>query len=84
MPPPERLTLTVEETARLIGVSRGACYSAVRAGQSPSIKVGRRVLVPRHKLEALLGIENEDGPATADEAAEDQHPNHGLEVEGGP
>jgi excisionase family DNA binding protein len=56
--------LTVEETAVVLRCGRSACYSAVKAGQIPSIKVGRRILVPRHRLEALLGLSNSEGPAT--------------------
>jgi excisionase family DNA binding protein len=53
MPDP-RLTYTVPEVARLIGLSRGACYQAVRCGEIPSIRLGRRVLVSRHALMSLL------------------------------
>ncbi len=35
----ERLTLSVPEVARLLGLSRGATYEAVRAGQIPSIRI---------------------------------------------
>lgn len=50
----ERLVLTVEEAAQLLGISRGLAYEAVRQGQIPSIRLGRRVLVPRARLLALL------------------------------
>jgi excisionase family DNA binding protein len=48
------LTLTVEEAAAALGVSRGLAYEAVRLGQIPSIKIGRRLLVPRAALSAML------------------------------
>lgn len=51
---PERLTLTVEEAAGLIGISRAFAYEAVRRGEIPSIRIGRRVLVPRAALHRLL------------------------------
>lgn len=50
----DRLTMTVIEAARLLGISRGSCYEAIRAGQVPSIRIGRRVLVPRALLEAMI------------------------------
>jgi excisionase family DNA binding protein len=50
----ERLTLTVEETARLLGISRGAAYEAVRRGELPSLRIGRRILIPRSRLADLL------------------------------
>jgi excisionase family DNA binding protein len=51
----DRLTVTVPETAQLLGISRMTAYAAVRAGVIPSIRVGRRVLVPRVALNRLLG-----------------------------
>ena len=50
-----RRTLTVEEAAARLGVSRNSAYLAVRTGAIPAIRVGRRILVPAHALEALLG-----------------------------
>jgi excisionase family DNA binding protein len=50
----ERLTLTVLEVAKALGLSRMAAYSAVRAGVIPSIRIGRRVLVPRVALDRLM------------------------------
>lgn len=49
-----RKTLTVIEAAVCLGVSRNTTYQAIRNGTIPSIRVGRRVLVPLHALEALL------------------------------
>ena len=50
----EKLTLTVAEAAKLLGISRGTAYECVRTGEIPSVNFGRRVLVPRRRLEALL------------------------------
>lgn len=52
---PESLTVSVEEAAKLLGIGRNMAYDAVRTGQLPSIKFGKRILVPRHKLAALIG-----------------------------
>ncbi len=46
----ESLVLTVEEAAKLLRVSRGSAYEAVRTGELPSIRVGRRILIPRQSL----------------------------------
>jgi excisionase family DNA binding protein len=54
VPPQSRLTLTVEEVAATLGISRAFAYEAVRRGEIPSIRIGRRVLVPRAPLERLL------------------------------
>ena len=50
----ERPTLTVEETARLLGISRWLVQQAVRRGELPVIRIGRRILIPRTRLDALL------------------------------
>jgi excisionase family DNA binding protein len=50
----ERLTYTVPEVAHLLGISRGSAYECVRAGQIPSLRLGRRVVVARHALDELL------------------------------
>lgn len=52
--PAPKPTLTVDEVAALCGISRGLAYDQVRAGRIPSIRLGRRILVPRAALEALL------------------------------
>jgi len=49
-----RMTMTVEQAAAALGVSRGTAYEAVRTGQLPTIRIGRRVLVPIEGLETLL------------------------------
>lgn len=50
----QQLMLTVTEVARLLRISRGTAYEAVRTGQLPSIRFGRVIRVPRHALECLL------------------------------
>lgn len=52
--PAERQTLTVEEAARVLGIGRGSAYEAARVGHLPTIRIGRRLLVPRVALERLL------------------------------
>lgn len=51
---PGRMTLTVEEAATALGISRALAYEAVRRGEIPAVKVGRRILVPRSALRVLL------------------------------
>lgn len=50
----ERLTLTVEESAAVLGISRASAYEAVHHGEIPCIRIGRRILVPRIALDRLL------------------------------
>ena len=47
--------LTVEQTAKILGISRGLAFAAVRSGEIPCIRIGRRILVPRDTLFRLIG-----------------------------
>lgn len=53
-PHEERLVWSVEETARLLGVSRAHAYELVARGELPHLRLGRRVVVPKHLLDDLL------------------------------
>ncbi len=49
-----RMTVTVEEAAEILGISRAFAYALVRKGELPSLRLGRRLVVPRRALEQLL------------------------------
>lgn len=49
-------TLTVERAARILGLSRGAAYDAVRQGTIPVLRFGKRLLVPTNQLAELVGL----------------------------
>jgi excisionase family DNA binding protein len=59
VPPEERLTYTLTEAARRLGISRALAYEAANRGELPVCRIGRRLLVPRAALARLL----EDGPS---------------------
>ncbi len=50
----ECLTLTVEEAAGLLGISRNLAYELVARKELPSVRLGRRLVVPRQALVRLL------------------------------
>ena len=50
----EKLTLSVEETGKLLGVSRQIAYQLSRRADFPTLHIGRRVLVPRKQLEEWM------------------------------
>jgi excisionase family DNA binding protein len=50
----DKLVFTVEEAGQRLGLSRPSAYLAVKRGQIPIIKVGRRFLVPKAALEKML------------------------------
>ncbi len=67
LPDPYRMpTLTVAQVAELYGISRATAYEGVRTGDIPSIRVGRRILVPTAAVRRLLGLE---APGGGDAAA---------------
>ena len=50
----DRLTHSVVEMARLLGVGRTTAYGLVRSGAVPSIRLGNRILIPKLALRQLL------------------------------
>jgi excisionase family DNA binding protein len=50
----DKLTLSIEEAAKVLGIGRNLCYERVKTGEIPVIKIGRRLLVPKKALEKLL------------------------------
>lgn len=50
----DRLAVSVEEAARLLGISRDLAYDLVRRSELPSVRLGRRIVVPRAQLAVLL------------------------------
>lgn len=63
-----RATITVEEAAEVLGpIGRGTAYEAVRRGEIPSLRLGRRILVPVPRLLAMLGVNDVESPSRSDE-----------------
>ncbi|MDP8991538.1 MAG: excisionase family DNA-binding protein [Actinomycetota bacterium] len=69
----DRLTISVEEAAKLLGISRGLAYELVARGELPSLRLGRRRVVPIAALHALIAnavtnnSEDSDPPSDAPE-----------------
>jgi excisionase family DNA binding protein len=40
-------TYTVQEAAGIMGINEKGVYVAIRTGQIPHIKIGRRIVIPR-------------------------------------
>jgi excisionase family DNA binding protein len=51
-----RLALSVTDAAALLGISRGLAYELVARGELPSIRLGRRLVVPKMALLEMLGL----------------------------
>ncbi|OGN94153.1 MAG: hypothetical protein A2Z75_08360 [Chloroflexi bacterium RBG_13_50_10] len=51
----ERLTMTVEEAAIALGISRATAYSLVNQGRLPAIRISdRRLILPVKSINELL------------------------------
>lgn len=73
-----RLTCTVPEAGRALGIGKDAAYAAAERGQIPTLRLGRRLVVPVPRLLELLGVTqdmSEDQARTRSVTATD-HP-HG-------
>lgn len=50
------LVLTVLEAAEQLRIGTGCCYELARCGRLRSIKIGKRILVPRNAVLEFLGM----------------------------
>lgn len=57
--PEEKPTITIEEAGRWLGLGRPAAYEAARRGEIPTIRFGRRLVVPTAGLRRLLQLDEE-------------------------
>lgn len=62
-----RLTYSITEAARALGVSRSYCYELVQQGMLPYLALGRRRVIPRKALQDYIERHTQqDGSAPAD------------------
>lgn len=52
-------TISVLHAGEVLGLSKSAIYAAAHNGDLPTIRVGRRFLVPTEKLAEMLGLKSE-------------------------
>jgi len=50
-----KLVYTVNEVAEVLRIGRNLAYEMVRTGDIPSIRMGKRILVPGDGLKEMLG-----------------------------
>jgi excisionase family DNA binding protein len=48
------LVFSVEQAAARLGISRAFAYQLVARGELPALRLGRRIVVPRHVLDELV------------------------------
>lgn len=50
----DKLTLTVEEAGKMLGISRATAYQLANQGKLPVIRLGRRLLISKAGLERMV------------------------------
>ena len=50
----DRRTISVPQAGAQLGLGKNASYAAVKRGEIPVVKIGRRLLVPREAVDRLL------------------------------
>jgi excisionase family DNA binding protein len=44
------------EAAHILGIGRNVAYEGAKSGQIPTVRIGKRILVPRAAIDRLLGV----------------------------
>jgi len=52
----EKLTFTVEEAGKLLGISRALAYEMARTGKLPTLRFGKRLVVPKKAVQNMLEL----------------------------
>jgi len=60
----EALVLTPDEARRLLKCSRGKIYEEIRKGTIPSIRLGRKIIIPKASLLKMLEGGGGDGTSS--------------------
>ncbi len=63
-----RTTCSVPEAGRALGIGRNNAYAAAADGSLPTLRFGKRLVVPTAKLLALLGIDDTEQARGGDAA----------------
>jgi hypothetical protein len=66
----ENATTTVPLAGEALGLSRSAAYAAAGRGEIPTLKFGRRLVVPTNALRVLLGL----APASFEKVVDGSQP----------
>jgi helix-turn-helix protein len=53
----EEVSVPVEVAGEALGIGRNSAYSAIKTGQIPSVRIGRRIAVPTAAIRRMLQIE---------------------------
>jgi|TARA_Y100000031_G_C7947318_1_gene259881 excisionase family DNA binding protein len=54
--------MTVEQTAKFLGIGRSMAYEAARSGELPARRIGTRWIIPVGELERWMAASSHDVP----------------------
>lgn len=55
--PTTRPTISVDEFAVVAGISRSSAFAAVKAGEVPALRFGKRIRIPTAEVRRMLGLD---------------------------
>ena len=55
----EEPSISVELAGKALGIQRSSAYAAVKSGELPHIKIGRRIAIPTSVIRRMLQIEEQ-------------------------
>lgn len=58
-------TVSVDEAARFLGISRRSAYRAAASGELPAVRIGGRIVVSRDRLLEMVNGRSEEEPVRA-------------------
>jgi len=58
-------TLTVPEAAKALGIGRSTAFLAVKRGEIPHLKIGKRIVIPVAALQRMLENASQPGQNSA-------------------
>jgi excisionase family DNA binding protein len=58
IPNQRQLTISVPEAGRRLGIGRNTAYEAARQGQLPTLRIGKRLVVPIVAFEQMLAVQS--------------------------
>lgn len=56
----EKLTYTVDEIGQLLGISRPKAYELANRKDFPTLRIGKRILIPAERFHQWLNTETDE------------------------
>lgn len=63
--PNERPAITADQFIEITGIARGSVYRGIKRGEIPSVRIGRRLLIPTAAVRKMFMLDKEPGAAAS-------------------